>query len=94
MAIDSEEKLFRILEYALDKENSFDRYVILSESRDDFYGIEKTNDEWIVYYRERGAKRIEGKFSTAHLAASFFFWRLTKPIKYTDYLSEYETLAE
>ena len=94
MGINSDEKRLSVLQFALDQCGVASAEYAIMEQVDDRLCIDKIDGVWTVYFRERGTNHIWGSFRNSAAAASYFFWELTRPQKYTDYLKQYEKMTE
>lgn len=90
MAINTDEKRLNLLRFALEQNNIPKSEYSIMKQVDDRLCLEKIDGLWVVYFRERGVNNIFGKFLTSSTASNYFYWVLTQPPKYTDFLSAYE----
>ena len=94
MSVNSDEKNMSLLRFALDQSGVASSEYAIMEQVDDRYCIEKIDGIWTVYFRERGTNHIRGIFRSDVAASDFFFWELTGPPKYTDFLKQYKKMNE
>lgn len=90
-----EARYVALLRFGLDREGvSSRKYAIalLQESdQEDCIMLRKTDDEWQVYYVERGKRKLVSKFERARDAITYCFWYLTNPTNPWSYLKEFES---